>query len=937
MGGPAPMRSCRSLAPPLGCIWARKFERLRRKMAEAEAQLYLVVDPEYAENVIDVGKVTFGRDANKKSNEKLEHQINNLTRAACALLNSGGGVIRAEVENVEYSLKKNGLGTKIENTFRKLIQDQTSSWYFDYKQKDSYMLIFVKTWSRENSEFPRLCSLMTGLYTRSDSCAVETKPKNAVELLQMKKGVAKRRSVEEGRREPKKARLLTDDQESSSQSSMEGEEDIRRAAANFFRRGQLVFEEILDFAESNTVEFKAFPPTEDSLAFVSRILPRYASAFANTEGGYLIFGVENSRKVIGCKRSVDPVQLKEAVERVIKSLPYFHFCTSEEKLKYEFKTLPVQDKDGESHGCVFAVRLEPFSGVVFQSIPDSWIVEMDQVTRLTVPRWIELMTAEDPDLSDLADNFKSVLSLSNGPPMVKPVYSVSDLNSLQKSLFPANSDRIAFIPQALCDQLFCEYPGLKDVLESEIQPLVQGTLMFSRSWAVDIGLPKNQDIMCNALFIAAGSHLLLFTVTKKSTANVCEHSRRTAKQLKDKLVNIGGYSHKICVVSKILCFTGEASPEAVRYPKTYCLQQEHLPTIQKSIVIVLLSFTSSLSDFLGIQFLNLLTIEQYEKISKNLRKTPRQYIYGLPGSGKTVVALKILEKIKNEFNCHHDEILYICENAPLRDFVGERGYQAVTRATFMTKGSFQHIEHIHIKHIVVDEAQNFRMEHGPWYKKAEKIVRRGAPGILWIFLDYFQMSHPYATGLPSSAKQYPREKLTTVVRNATRIYKVVKDQMENVVDSKELRIPHPVLRELLDESTCGHTTPGVCNIKKNMSWQEIACYVTGECRQYLEKGYSRRDIAILCTTEEACNSFESRLTQEMRKLRLDLNFVKANLIGRDKIVLDSIRRFSGLERPIVFGINPISSQTEVLHNLLLCLVSRANLHIHMLYASAMPV
>lgn len=233
----------------------------------------------------------------------------------------------------------------------------------------------------------------------------------------------------------------------------------------------------------------------------------------------------------------------------------------------------------------------------------------------------------------------------------------------------ANSDSMSFIPQALCDQLFCEYPILKNVLESKIRPPVQGTFMFSQSWAVDIGLPKNKDIVCDALFIGAGSHVILFTVTKESAANVYEHSRCTAKQLKHKLVNVGGYSYKICVVSKILCFSGEASSEAGRYPKAYSLQQHHLPAIQKSIVIVLLSFTSSLSDFLGVQFLNLLTIEQYEQISKNLRKTPLLFIYGLPGSGKTVVALKILEKIKNEFNCQPNEILYICENKPLRDFV----------------------------------------------------------------------------------------------------------------------------------------------------------------------------------------------------------------------------------------------------------------------------
>lgn len=262
-------------------------------------------------------------------------------------------------------------------------------------------------------------------------------------------------------------------------------------------------------------------------------------------------------------------------------------------------------------------------------------------------------------------------------------------------------------------------------------------------------------------------------------------------------------------------------------------------------------------------------------------------------------------------------------------------YPAETRASFVkavNSGNFQCI-----KHIIVDEAQNFRLEHGPWYKRAKEIVQRSAYGILWIFLDYFQMSHPYDTGLPRSAEQYPQVWLTTAVRNATCIYNIMKHEMERIVDNEKLCIPHQVLRKLLDESKCGHITSGACKRKENLSWQEIARYVAEECHHYLEKGYSKKDIAILCSTRDTCNSFKDLLTKEMLKLRLDRHFVEANEVMEDKIVLDSIRRFSGLERLIVFGINPTSVQNEVLHNLLLCLVSRANLHIHVLYERATTV
>lgn len=53
----------------------------------------------------------------------------------------------------------------------------------------------------------------------------------------------------------------------------------------------------------------------------------------------------------------------------------------------------------------------------------------------------------------------------------------------------------------------------------------------------------------------------------------------------------------------------------------------------------------------------------------------------------------------------------------------------------------------------------------------------------------------------------------------------------------------------------------------------------------------------------------------------------------DHIVLDSVCRFSGLERNIVFGINPGVTQQAGVYNLLLCLASRAKRHLYILKAS----
>lgn len=87
-----------------------------------------------------------------------------------------------------------------------------------------------------------------------------------------------------------------------------------------------------------------------------------------------------------------------------------------------------------------------------------------------------------------------------------------------------------------------------------------------------------------------------------------------------------------------------------------------------------------------------------------------------------------------------------------------------------------------IQHIIIDEAQNFRSEDGDWYKKAKSITKRrkDSPGILWVFLDYFQTSHMGDSGLPPLSAQKSREELTRVVRNADPIAEYLQRLLQKI-------------------------------------------------------------------------------------------------------------------------------------------------------------
>ncbi|KAK1331079.1 hypothetical protein QTO34_009027, partial [Cnephaeus nilssonii] len=348
-----------------------------------------------------------------------------------------------------------------------------------------------------------------------------------------------------------------------------------------------------------------------------------------------------------------------------------------------------------------------------------------------------------------------------------------------------------------------------------------------------------------------------------------------------------------------------------------------------SLVIVLYGFRSLLSEELGCEVLNLLTNKQYELLSKNLRKTRLLFVHGLPGSGKTILAFRIMEKIRNVFHCQSGDILYICENKPLQEFVSHQKIcKAVTRKAFMkTNSNFENIQHI-----VIDEAQNFRTEDGDWYKKAKTITQRGkdGPGILWIFLDYFQTSHTDCSGLPDFRDQFPREELSRVVRNADPIANYLQEIMHEVRENPPPNIPTESLN-IFSEAEWSQGVPGKLEISKHKDMEQLVDYIAEKCHSLLKAGYFCKDIAVICSIASDVHKYIGKLRRAIRKRRTsqsseesDLLVIEnASAITGNHIVLDSVRRFSGLERNIVFGINPMTAQPAVFHNLMLSLASRA--------------
>ena len=71
-----------------------------------QQKIWVNLATKYPEVVLCVGKICFGEKARKKipKNSKQDQKCT-LACAVCALLNSGGGVVKAEIENESYKLE----------------------------------------------------------------------------------------------------------------------------------------------------------------------------------------------------------------------------------------------------------------------------------------------------------------------------------------------------------------------------------------------------------------------------------------------------------------------------------------------------------------------------------------------------------------------------------------------------------------------------------------------------------------------------------------------------------------------------------------------------------------------------------------------------------------------------------------------------------------
>ena len=160
------------------------------------------------------------------------------------------------------------------------------------------------------------------------------------------------------------------------------------------------------------------------------------------------------------------------------------------------------------------------------------------------------------------------------------------------------------------------------------------------------------------------------------------------------------------------------------------------------------------------------------------------------------------------------------------------------------------------------------------------------PGHLWCFIDIYQKSHDFPSGIPDESQQRPHIRLKKVIRNSAKIFKHAKKYLVDN-DSK-------------DEVEIGHDFDGddVWPISYSRSeTTELDVLQTTLC-QLLKEGYSERDIAVLFLKNDKIPS-EDELSAKLN----GLSWRPAKDNDSENIVISTVLKYSGLERPVVVLVN----------------------------------
>ena len=208
----------------------------------------------------------------------------------------------------------------------------------------------------------------------------------------------------------------------------------------------------------------------------------------------------------------------------------------------------------------------------------------------------------------------------------------------------------------------------------------------------------------------------------------------------------------------------------------------------------------------------------------------------------------------------------------------------VCRKTFLdSKNTFPDVRHVAMEE--VHKYEEARSSDPSWFEKAKQLVRQhnpANPGYLWLFSDKSRTDHPFGTGLPPETQQQPCFRLTKVIRNSGKIFTFSKKYLSDAAGLRLLKLGHDFTGENVEVIPKGKQSHALV-------LKEIIENLYGE-------GYISKDITVLFAKQLA-DSILNALVEELNNHKIPTCEARNN--SSDGVVISTVNKYSGLERPVV--------------------------------------
>nr|KAG5693525.1 hypothetical protein BaRGS_006227 [Batillaria attramentaria] len=571
-------------------------------------------------------------------------QNQRVLQSACALLNSGGGVLH--MHNVEHAgkVQSKDLDTwwsGMESNLADILSGDDLCNYFDFigNFDDPDLFLFVKT-------AEHICTISYHCRLPTDTATHSVTYSSAAKLLS-KKG------------EPSP---LTD----------------LPAIPTEYRYGQI--EETLK-QEGKQIQFKLLVNNqEQAKSFADKIRQyciKYISAFANHYGGHIYFGIEDSTSAVkGEAVSADSLKkITRQVQRMMDDVIWGDADFKAEQGKHwDVHIYPVINCPRREHRHVVVVSVCKFPGGVFTSCPESFVVGANRdVRQLSFSEWKEEVLNQSRARAELHNRFMKVPLHT---PFSRLVYTLPHTLHAAKEKVLKLSTGVNIQPHSYLNtvsdgqQRTCIHHVLSTFADETHVALPL------QCWGTHLQSSFHED-MRTTLFILSqhyGLHLVFFVTSDLNFVEMWRMAQAIAVELKRKLVCHGGCVdrlgckvHLLNMSDPLMLENFQVSVDTSIYPPTYILNPTKMGNIISALLIAIASYMPCETQSRSEDYHFLLTCDQLELLWTR-QFTKELWIHGPPGAGKTVAALEMIKELIRR-GCQQSQVLYLAENPLLCTYI----------------------------------------------------------------------------------------------------------------------------------------------------------------------------------------------------------------------------------------------------------------------------